>query len=376
MGVSRILHMLRKEFRQVLRDPRMRGLIFFAPLVQLALFTFAINTDVRDITTAVLDYDHTPASRALVDSFSASRHFRITEYAEDDHRAAWLLDRGRVRCLLNIPPGFAGDMAAGHAPPVQLIVDGTDSNTAALVLGYATAAASSYAQGQLALSYARAGMPPPPPMVDVRSRAWFNPNLESRIYFIPGLIALVLTLITVMLTALGIVREKEAGTIEQVMVSPIRPLEYILGKTIPFAVIGFIVITLMLILARLLFHLPIRGDLLWFYLGALLYLFSTLSTGLLISTMSATQQQAMLTAFLYFLPLILLSGFMFPIANMPVPVQWLTLLNPMRYFLVILRGVLLKGLGFELLWPQYLGLLVLGLLAMALASSRFQKTFA
>jgi ABC-2 type transport system permease protein len=273
--------------------------------------------------------------------------------------------------------GFGADLAAGRTAAVQVIVDGTDSNTAAVVLDYAARITQAYSKDVLDMRIA--ALPVPirrPGAVELESRAWFNDNLESRNFYVPGVIAIIVLLITLMLTSMAVVREKEIGTMEQIIVTPITPVEFILGKTVPFALIGLADVLLITTIGVGWFGIPIRGSLLVLFGATVLYLLTTLGIGLLISTVSQTQQQAMMSSFFFYFPAVLLSGFMFPIANMPTVVQWLTYLNPLRYFLVIVRGVFLKGVGPDILWPQMASLAVMGVVTLGLASRRFRKTLA
>lgn len=374
---ERIRQMLVKEFLQIFRDPRMRAVIFVIPVVQTLVFGYAVTTDVTDVRTAVLDGDNSVASRELVSRFAASGYFEVREYAATAERARELLDRGEVQAVLQVDPGFADDLRLGRVAPVQLLLDGTDSNTAGIAADYASKIVGQLSQEVLVYRFTRlrgAGLEPG--RVLLETRAWFNENLESRNFYVPGVIAIVVMLVTLMLTSMAVVREKEIGTIEQIMVTPIRPLEFILGKTVPFALIGFADVALVSLVAVGWFEVPIRGSLALLFLATALYIMTTLGVGLFISTVSSTQQQAMMSTFFFYFPAVLLSGFMFPIANMPVVVQWLTYLNPLRYFLVILRGIFLKGIGTEILWPQMLALAVMGVATLGLASSRFRKTLA
>lgn len=369
--------MLRKEFIQALRDPRMRAVLLVVPVVQVLIFGYAVTTDVRDVRLAVLDRDGTPESRELVSRFTGSGYFREVARPAGDDALRTLLDRGRVRAALVVEPGFGQDLRTGRTAQAQLLLDGTDSNTAALVLGYAARIADGWSRELLAAGSARAtGLAPPAPPVVVESRAWFNENLESRNYFVPGVIALLLMVTTLLLSSMAIVREKEAGTIEQVMVTPIRRWEFIVGKTVPFVLIGYLNVFLVAAVAVLWFRIPIRGNLLLLAGATGLYLMSMLGVGLFISTVSRTQQQAMMTTFFFTMPFILLSGFIYPIANMPAAVRAVTLLNPVRYFLVVIRGIFLKGVGMEVLWPQLAALALLGTAALGLAVLRFRKTLA
>jgi ABC-2 type transport system permease protein len=374
---ERIRHMVVKEFIQVLRDAKTRGVVFVAPIIQVLVFGYAVSTDVRHIATGVYDLDNSVTSRELISRFTGSGYYDVTEHVADDARVQWLLDHGSVRAVLRINHGFEEDLRAGRTPQIQVIVDGTDSNTAGIVLSYSASIVRQYSHRIMLDQRARArGVFKPPAEVELETRAWFNENLESRNFYVPGVIALIVMLVTLMLTSIAIVREKEIGTIEQIMVTPITRLEFILGKTVPFALIGLADVVLITLLGVFWFEVPIRGNLVWLFVSVLLYLMTTLGIGLLISTVSRTQQQAMMSTFLFFSPAVLLSGFIFPIANMPPLIQWLTYLNPLRYFLVIIRGIFLKGIGPGILWPQMAALAILGVATLWLASRRFQKTLA
>lgn len=372
---ERIAQMLIKEFIQILRDPRMRTVIFVMPLVQTLVFGYAVTTDVTRIPTAIFDLDNSRASRELTARFTGSGYFDVAAYVDREDQARDLVDHGTVKAVLQMNKGFGDDLRAGRTAAVQVIVDGTDSNTAGIVLNYAGQIAGRFSETVLQTRIIRAtGAPATPARVTVETRAWFNENLESRNFYVPGVIVLIVTLVTLMLSSMAVVREKEIGTIEQIMVTPIKQAEFILGKTLPFALIGFADVALVTVMAAYWFDVPVRGSL-WLLIGATsLYLMSTLGIGLLISTISRTQQQAMMSAFFYYFPAMLLSGFVFPIANMPEAVQWLTYLNPLRYFLVIIRGIFLKGVGPEILWPQMAALFILGTVTLWVATRRFQKT--
>lgn len=372
---ERITQMLVKEFIQILRDPRMRTVIFVMPLVQTLVFGYAVTTDVTRIPTAIFDLDNSRASRELVARFTGSGYFDVAAYVDREDQARDLVDHGTVKAVLQMNKGFGDDLRAGRTAAVQVIVDGTDSNTAGIVLNYAGQIAGRFSETVLQTRIIRAtGEPAISARVAVETRAWFNENLESRNFYVPGVIVLIVTLVTLMLSSMAVVREKEIGTIEQIMVTPIKQAEFILGKTLPFALIGFADVALVTVMAVYWFDVPFRGSV-WLLVGATsLYLMSTLGIGLLISTISRTQQQAMMSAFFYYFPAMLLSGFVFPIANMPEAVQWLTYLNPLRYFLVIIRGIFLKGVGPEILWPQMAALLILGTATLWVTTRRFQKT--
>ncbi|NLF07372.1 MAG: ABC transporter permease [Pirellulaceae bacterium] len=372
---ERIKHMLIKEFIQVFRDPRMRIVIFLIPCVQVLVIGYAVSTDVKHVRTAVYDLDNSRPSRELTDRFVRSGYFDVSERIGDDARARELLDRGDVSVVLHFQHGFAEDFHAGRPARVQVLIDGTDSNAAGVVASYVAKIAAAYSKQVLVERVERLlGPAARTGSVDLRTRAWFNENLESRNFFVPGVLMIVVALSTLLLTSMAVVREKEIGTIEQIMVTPIAPAEFIIGKTIPFALIGLTQAVIVALLGVFWFEVPIRGGVLLLFPATVLFLMNTLGAGLLVSTVSDTQQQAMMTTFLLFFPAMLLSGFAFPIANMPRPVQWITVVNPLRYFLVVVRDIFLKGVGLEILWPQLLPLLVMGTALLWLAARRFHKT--
>jgi ABC-2 type transport system permease protein len=372
---ERVKHMLIKEFIQVFRDPRMLFVIFVIPCFQVLVISYAVSTDVKHVRTAVYDLDNSQASRDLTARFIQSGYFDVTDRVGDDDRAQYLLDHSDVNVVLRFNHGFAEDLNAGRTARLQILIDGTDSNTAAIVSSYAVQIATAYSELVLTERVERASGPAGKSgRFQLLTRAWFNENLDSRNYFVPGVVVIVVGLATLLLTSMSIVREKEIGTMEQIMVTPITPFEFILGKTIPFAIIGFMDVTLVTLIAVFWFEVPIRGSLLLLFASTGLFLMTTLGLGLLISTISRTQQQAMMTTFFIFFPAMLLSDFNFPIANMPPVVQWLTLVNPIRYFLAIVRSIFLKGVGIEVLWPQMLPLFLIGISMLFLAVRRFHKT--
>ena len=372
---ERIRHMMVKEFHQLFRDPQMLRVLILPPVLQVLLFGYAVTTNIRNAPTVVVDLDRTPSSRDLVSRFFSSGHFRLVRETTDFREAEEEMNRGSAGVILRLDPGFEGALRSDRTAELQVIVDGTDSNTASIVLSYAARITGEYSRDVRLSRMRRHPLPfPGPPSVELDSRAWFNENLESRFTFLPGIVAFIVMLVAVMLTSMAVVREREIGTLEQVLVTPITPAEYILGKTLPFAVVGFGEILLVATVGVLWFDLPFRGSLLLLVACSALFLSTALGIGLLISTVSGTQQQAMLTMFLFFMPAVLLSGFLFPIANMPRPAQWLTYLNPLRYYLVILRGIFLKGTGAGVLWPQMAALLLLGGATLAVATRRFRKT--
>ncbi|MBI4874205.1 MAG: ABC transporter permease [Acidobacteria bacterium] len=369
---ERIREIVRKELRQALREPRMRAVLIGPPLIQLIIFGFAVNLDVQNTAIAWMHQDRTPASRELLSRFTGSHYFRIVETPSSDEEAREALDHGRAQAVVRVMPGFARDIARGRTAAVQILMDGTNSNTASIVGGQASAIVGAYG-AELMGQRMRGTLAPAIPSVQTRSRVWFNPDLKSRVYFVPGIIVNIIMLVTVMLTAMAIVREKEIGTMEQLMVTPIRPIELIAGKTLPFAMVGLVNMMMITVAALLVFSVPFRGRPLVLLVSTILFLLTTLGAGLFISTISHTQQQAMMSSFFFFQPAFMLNGFAFPIRNMPEPVQWLTYLNPARYFMEIVRGVFLKGTGFPILWPQMLALAALGSAILLLAALRFHK---
>lgn len=378
---NRILYIIRKEVRQAFREPRMRAMLFVPPIVQLLVFGYAVNLDVENAQMVWVDQDRTPESRDLFSKFAGSSRFSVIGTPASEKEITWWLDSGRADLAVRVLPGFARDVQRGRKTSVQVLVNGSDSNKASLVASYATSVVGSYAQDvmneqardKLVGRTAQGPVHPGIPTLNLRSRVWFNPDLKSRNYFVPGVVVNIIALVTLMLTAMAIVREKEIGTMEQLMVTPIKPIELMIGKTLPFAVVGLVDMVLVVVIARLLFHVPFRGNGLILLLASVCFLLTSLGAGLFISTVSRTQQQAMMTTFLFFQPCFLLSGFTFPIRNMPIIVQYITYLNPVRYFMEIVRGLFLKGSGIGVLWPQMVALAVIGVVVMTLSASRFHK---
>lgn len=380
---KRIREIVRKEFRQTLREPRMRVVLFLPPLIQLIIFGYAVNLDVDNARIAWMDLDRTPVSRDLRAAFEGSGHFTILANPVSQADAQLLIDEGEVQAVVAVLPGFSRDIQRGEASSVQLLVDGTNSNTASIISAYSGQVVASFSSRMLAAQQreklvGRTMTTGGPiglgvPQVDVRSRVWFNPDLRSRNYFVPGVVVNIITLVTLMLTAMAIVREKEIGTMEQLMVTPIRPFELMLGKTLPFALAGLFDVILITVAALVVFGIPFRGNVLLLLFCACLFLLTTVGVGLFVSTISQTQQQAVMASFFFFTPAFMLSGFAFPIRNMPLFVQWLSYADPLRYFIQIVRGIFLKGTGVETLWPQMLALLAYGGLIMTLSALRFHK---
>ncbi len=370
MSWLRIREMVRKEFIQLFRDRKNRPVLIMAPLIQLFVFGYVVNYDIRDIRVALIDQAQTRESRLLADAFTSGGIFRITHRPESPHDMETLFLKGKADLGIRIPPDFSSLIRRGKTAVVQILADGSMSNMASVRISYTTLILDRLNQELLRelhgrdLKYGR---------IDARIRTWYNPNLDSQHFFVPGIVAFVIMLISLLLTSIAIIKERETGTMEQLIVTPLKPIELIIGKTIPYIIIAIGQMFLVMLFALYWFDLPLAGSVLALFLATCLFLLSTLGIGLFISTVSKTQQQAMMTTFFFILPFFMLSGFVFPIANMPDVVQWLTYLNPLRYFLVIIRGIFLKGVGLHILWPQYVALAVIGSLVFAGAVGRFRK---
>ena len=369
--MRRIVHLVRKELIELRQDSRLFGIVIIAPILQLTVLGYAASTDVQDVPVVIVDADRSTASRDLITRFDASDNFVVVEVLGASNEIDEWLERGDAWMALSIPPQYGRTIARGETATLQVIADGTDSNSTNVALGYARVLIAGYGADLLA---DRLGGRPPEPLVSATIRVWFNPDLVSRDFMIPGIVALLLLVVTTNLSAMAIVREKEIGTLEQLNVTPLARWELIAGKLLPYALIGIIDVVLVLIVAILWFEVPMRGSVLLLLVMSAVYLLSTLGLGLFISTISATQQQAMMTATFFFLtPMIYLSGFIFPIENMPAWIQPATYLIPLRYFLVILRGLFLKGVGLETFWPEALALLFWGIAILGLATLRSSK---
>lgn len=370
MNWLRIRELVRKEFILLFRDRRSRRVLVVAPIVMLLLFGYVVNYDIRIIRVALLDQSHTRESRIIADAFSANKIFRITNFLEDQRELEQLLLKGKVDLGIKIGPDVSRKIRKGETAEIQIIADGSMSNMASIRIAYSVMVLDKLNRQlirelyPLQMDYGK---------IDGRIRTWYNPNLDSQHFFVPGIVAFVVMLIALLLTSIAIIKEKEAGTIEQLIVTPLKPVELIVGKTIPYIIISLAQMIVVTIIAVFWFQIPLAGSLILLFIATCLFLLSTLGVGLFISTVSSTQQQAMMTTFFFILPFFMLSGFVFPIANMPVVVQWLTYLNPLRYFLVIIRGIFLKGVGLDVLWHQYAAMAILGLVVFTGAVSRFRK---
>ena len=370
--MRRVGFLVWKELLELRGDPRLFGIVVLAPIFQLFMLGYAATTDIRHVPVVVADADRSTASRELVARFAASPNFTIAGVVTGTDEIDPYLGRGRAWMALTIPAGYGETLGRGESQKLQVVADGSDANSTNVALGYATNLIAGYAQ-----ELAARRIPPGPTRrggIEARVRIWFNPRLESRDFMLPGVLALLLLVITTNLSLMGIVREKELGTLEQLNVTPLRRWELIVGKLLPYAMIAMIDVCLVLAIAVFWFEVPLRGSVALLFAECAVYLMSTLGLGLFVSTISSTQQQAMMTTTFFFLmPMIYLSGFIFPIENMPTVIQWVTSLIPLRYFLVILRSIFLKGVGLEVLWPQTLALTLWGLGVLTLAIARSTK---
>ena len=372
---QRIRCLLIKELTQLRRDRRLCGILILAPLLQLLLLGYAATTDIRHIALAIRDNDHTYHSREYIRALGSSGYFKIRPLTQSDTADQDLLVSGRAGLILVIPRGFSQCLASGLPADAQVLVDGADSNFAVQGLNYLQKATRLYSSRLVRLAgdpLQRRGASLP--SVTVESRIWYNPDLSSRFFMVPAVLGVLLLVITMLVTSMALVKEREEGTMEQLAVTPLRPAELIAGKLLPFAAIGFAEISLALPLIFMVFHVPFHGSLTLFYLFSILFLMSTLGLGLFISTLVKTQQQAMLAAtFFVMMPFILLSGFIFPVENMPPAMRAIAQFIPLKYYLTIVRGVFLKGTGWPELWPQALALAAWGMAILGLAVMNFHK---
>ena len=372
---ERLYVMLMKEFLELRRDRWAMFRLVVPLLIQVVVFGYAATFTVNHVATAVLDLDHSQASRSLVSHFVATGRFDIVDIADTQRQITRDIDTGQAVVAIVIHAGFAQNLNNGRTAPLQVSVDGTNSNTALIALGYVSQIVAQFQADTMADAWpAQAGAAAPSIAASLRERPWFNEGLEDRWFFIPGVIGTLTLIQVVSLTAFAVVREREVGTLEQIMVSPIRPFEFILGKTVPFFLIGLGDVVLVTCVGVLWFHIPFVGSPMVMLLGASLYLLAALGLGLLLSTLARTQQQAFALNFFLVNPLFTLSGFAFPIAAMPQALQWFTLINPLRYFLVVIRAVFLKGVGIDVLWPDLAAMALLGVGMLTLSVLRFRKS--
>jgi ABC-2 type transport system permease protein len=368
ISARRVLEMVRKERRQLLRDPRTRLVMFVAPIIQLVMFGYAVNTDIRDTATFVVDRDISAESRRLIEAFESTGRFRVTGASLRPSDLGDALDRGAATVGIEIPPGFAADLGGPRAATMAILVDGTQSNTATVALGYATRVVESFGREHVGRAL--------PPGIDLRARALYNPGLASRMYNVPAVIGVVLLVMCLLLTALAVAREREVGTLEQLMVTPLTATELMLGKTIPVAAVGMIDLALVTAVAVFWFDVPLRGSPASLLLAALVYILAGLALGLLISSVSRTQQEAFMTMFLFILPAVILGGFLYPVETMPAFFRGLAMLDPVRHFLVVVRAIFLKGDGVVELWREYVILVAMAAGALVFSVTRFRRTVA
>lgn len=371
MSITRMLSLIRKEFLHILRDPRTLFVMFAMPIIQLVLLGYAATTDVEHLRTAVVDRDKSSASRALVEAYRASSYFDIVRYVESEDQLGRMIDRGQVRAGIVIPDGYGADVSGGGRGEIGFVIDGSDPNVAGTVFSASQSVGQEHSmrivERTMALNTDQL------PGVEVHPRVWYNPEMRSANFMIPGIIGIILYFLTALFTSMSIVREREQGTIEQLIVTPIKPLELIIGKITPYIVIAFFDVLEVLAIGVFWFGVPIRGNL-GLLLGlSALFLLTSLGMGIFISSASHTQQEAMLLTFLTLFPSIFLGGFFFPIEAMPGWLQGLTYVIPLRYMLSVIRGIILKGVGLEILYQQVIALALFGVSIMMLAASRFQK---
>lgn len=372
---TRIQRILVKEFIQLWRDKWGRFRLIVPPILQLFLFGYAATFDVNHAATAVLDLDHSQESRELIATFTASNRLHIVEIANTQREIQAAIDNSDAVIAVVIHAGFAALLRKGQAAPVQVIVNGTNSNTALIALGYVNAMAAQFSQDYVSdLMQRTQGARARQLDVTLQQRPWYNPDLNGQWFFVPGVIATLTLVMIVNLTAFAVVREREAGTLEQIMVTPIRPAEFILGKTVPFFIVGVGITGVVTIVGTFWFDIPFVGNPLLLFAGTTLYLSSVLAIGLLISTICTTQQQAFATNFFVLTPLFVLSGFAFPISSMPDVLQWFTFLNPLRYYLIVIRGTFLKGVGLNILWPDFSAMAAIAVVLLTLSILRFRKS--
>lgn len=371
--MRQIFYLVQKEFRQIFRDFSMVRILFVVPLIQIFILGNAITTDVKNIKIVFQDQDKTPYSREFISKFVHSKYFKITGFEEDYTRLSSYLDSGKASLAIVIPRHFQRDIVLQKKPAIQLLVDGVDGNSAGVSLGYITDIVQKYQERLMESSPDLSLQVKNIRRVETEPRFWFNPNLESKLYIVPGIIALILLIITLFLTSMGIVREKEIGTLEQLMVTPIRSYQLVIGKIIPFSILGMLEIMISMGFVYLIFGIGIKGSLLLLLFESSIFIISTLGLGIFISTISDTQQQALFVAWFFMIFSILLSGFFIPIANMPPVIQHITRLNPLRYYIVILREIYLKGTSIKDLIPETLSMVTFSTCLFLAAVIRFRK---
>ena len=370
---------LKKEFKQIFRDPRMILVIFLPPILLIFINGYAISTDVYKVRMAILDQDKTQQSRALIDKFTSSGYFIPHSYLGSAKRASWLLDTGEVEVFLEIEKGFSKGVKSGNVSMVQIVVDGTDSSRAAVIVSYVNEITSNFSMEFLKNRIRTTALSKEIKVakikdsVELKERFLYNPQLSSTNFFLPGILCLLVSMVCISMTSMSIVKEREMGTIDQILVSPVSAMELIIGKTVPFVIVGYIILLIVTVVAILWFRVPFKGNIFFLMFSSAAFIFSATGMGLYISAISKTQQQAILSTFMFYLPSVIFSGFAFPIYAMPQIIQFVTYLNPMRYFITISRAVFLKGVGLEVLWMEFLLMTVLGVLFFYLSARKFSK---
>ena len=364
-----------KEFLQFIRDPKMFMVVIIAPVIQLIFLGYAANRDIKNVQTAVFDRDRSESSREFVRNFEKSGYFSMDYFVSDYNELSRLIDNGKAITGIVIPENFEKDLNTRVTAKVQFIIDGSDGNKASIAAGYIQNIAAAFSNNIAVENIEKAGIKTSiAGTIEPVSRIWYNADLSTRNYMLPGIVGLILIIITTNLSSLAIVKEREIGTLEQLIVTPVKPYQIILGKLIPFAILGIVSMTLVLSVMTFWFGIYVKGSLIFLFVSSFIFMLSTLGLGLFVSTISRTQQQAMITAaFLVIMPMIFLSGFSFPVENMPVIIQYVTYLIPLKYFLVIIRGIVLKGLGLSELWIECTVLLSMGIFILISSSLRFRK---
>ncbi len=370
-----ILNFIKKEFLQFKRDPKMFGIILIAPVVQLIFLGYAANLDIEKIKLVVYDQDKTSTSRKLINDLTSSGYFVAQDFVNDYNSVTKYLDYNKAIVALVIPNDFEKNLSRKETAKIQAIFDATDGNTASIAAGYLQQIILQFAKNTVFEMMQRSGnILIPVGSITPEIRIWYNPTLKTRNYMVPGIVGLLLSIVTLLLTSLAVVKEKEIGTMEQLIVTPLKPYQIIIGKLVPFILLGFVSITIVLTAMRVIFDIPVKGDIFFLFISAFFYILSTLGLGLFVSTISKTQQQAMMIAvFAVMMPMVFLSGFAFPVENMPKIIQYISYVIPLKYFINIIRGVISKGLGFYDLWLNALVLFIMGILILILSSLRFQR---
>ena len=374
--LERLRQLLIKEFIHLFRDPHARISLIAPPILQMLIFGYAATYEVKHVTTAVLDQDHSQESRDLISHLEASGRFDVRKVLSNEAEISQVIDLRQAQLVLHIHPGFAEQLRKGAAAPVQAVLDGTDSNTALIAMSYIDQIAKRYGENYEAdrMGHLKPALYELAPKVTLEERPWYNPNLDGRWFFVPGVIGTIVMSSVILLTAFAVVREREVGTLEQLMVTPIRPVELIVGKTLPSLIVGLGNAAISVVLAILWFQVPFRGNFLVLLLCTILFVASAIAVGLVISTLCTTQQQAFASAFFYVMPAIMLSGFSYPVTSMPQILQWVTYIDPLRFYLVVLRSTFLKGGGLTDLWSETAAMALIAGVMLAIATTGFQKT--